>query len=306
MEINILDSKGRKQGKYITYHDIDRVSSEAWFKDGKRHGETITYYSDGSISNRSNYENGKLHGKFDHYNLNQLLFTSRTYSKGKLKHELVYWDGVLKSETTYLSKNKSRNEVYYIGSDKLHRIFYHNGKGERCGNMTIYNLDGTVTHCKYKDDIAVGTSIVRDASGRIINKLVNYDGCMYNVTHDLKTNLFSIGCKTKTIQEWIEFFNSDEVYNYNRGTEEFNKIHAVFNRFLITKSKTKNKIGYTKNELEELVKRYAKLDNEKYEMALFGITATLIDDEVVFYKHDVLKAITCGLEGRYLNSNEYD
>jgi len=37
-----------------------------------------------------------------------------------------------------------------------------------------------------------------------------------------------IGCKDKTIEEWELFFNSDEVIETQRGTEEFKQIQACY------------------------------------------------------------------------------
>ena len=37
-----------------------------------------------------------------------------------------------------------------------------------------------------------------------------------------------IGCKTKTVEEWTEWFDGQEEYDTKRGTEEFKKIQACF------------------------------------------------------------------------------
>jgi hypothetical protein len=37
-----------------------------------------------------------------------------------------------------------------------------------------------------------------------------------------------IGCKTKSIEEWETFFNSEEVYSTPRNTPEFKQIKAVY------------------------------------------------------------------------------
>jgi hypothetical protein len=38
----------------------------------------------------------------------------------------------------------------------------------------------------------------------------------------------SIGCKTKTIKEWDDFFSSDEVYETPRDSKEFAQIQACY------------------------------------------------------------------------------
>ena len=41
-------------------------------------------------------------------------------------------------------------------------------------------------------------------------------------------NIIKIGCKENTIEGWNLFFDSSEVYNTQRGTEDFKRIYANF------------------------------------------------------------------------------
>ena len=43
-----------------------------------------------------------------------------------------------------------------------------------------------------------------------------------------KNDNLSIGCKTKTIKEWDEFFESNEEFETPRGTKEFKQIEAMY------------------------------------------------------------------------------
>ena len=40
-----------------------------------------------------------------------------------------------------------------------------------------------------------------------------------------------IGCKQKTIEEWEDWFNSDETFETERGTDDFKQIQAVFESY---------------------------------------------------------------------------
>ena len=40
-----------------------------------------------------------------------------------------------------------------------------------------------------------------------------------------------IGCKRKTVEEWSDFFKSDEVFETERNTEEFARIEATFKAY---------------------------------------------------------------------------
>lgn len=45
------------------------------------------------------------------------------------------------------------------------------------------------------------------------------------------SNLIQIGCEKKTIEEWDDFFASDEVIETERNTPEFKQIQAVYNAY---------------------------------------------------------------------------
>ena len=44
----------------------------------------------------------------------------------------------------------------------------------------------------------------------------------------IKGDLIVIGCKEKTIEQWDGFFNSNDIYETRRGTEQFKQIEAVY------------------------------------------------------------------------------
>ena len=50
--------------------------------------------------------------------------------------------------------------------------------------------------------------------------------CKWGVS--IRGNELKIGCETKTFSEWDEWFNSNEEFETNRGTEEFNQIYACY------------------------------------------------------------------------------
>lgn len=46
--------------------------------------------------------------------------------------------------------------------------------------------------------------------------------------HSIQDNKIKIGCKLKSIEEWDLFFDSNEVYETKRNTEDFKQIQAVY------------------------------------------------------------------------------
>ena len=50
--------------------------------------------------------------------------------------------------------------------------------------------------------------------------------CKWEVS--IKNDKISIGCKTKSVQDWDSFFLSDGVFDTTRDTEAFNRIEANY------------------------------------------------------------------------------
>ena len=53
--------------------------------------------------------------------------------------------------------------------------------------------------------------------------------CKWN--HSIEDGKIKIGCKTKSIEEWEFFFNSDAIYESKRNTQDFKQIQAVFESY---------------------------------------------------------------------------
>lgn len=71
--------------------------------------------------------------------------------------------------------------------------------------------------------------------------------------------------------------------------------------------KTKHESGFTSQEIKDLINiNYPDISMDKFNDALFCVTARVIDDEIVIYKHDVELGIICGVENRNLYTSEFD
>jgi len=65
-------------------------------------------------------------------------------------------------------------------------------------------------------------------------------------SHGIVDGMIKIGCKTKSIEDWDKFFESDKVYETQRNTDDFTHIRAVFESYkaylnVINKPKTPDK-----------------------------------------------------------------
>jgi hypothetical protein len=50
-------------------------------------------------------------------------------------------------------------------------------------------------------------------------------------SHGITDGLVHIGCEKRSVEEWEDFFASDDVIQTQRNTQEFKQIHAIFNAY---------------------------------------------------------------------------
>jgi len=80
-----------------------------------------------------------------------------------------------------------------------------------------------------------------------------------------------------------------------------NKYEKIVNDY-----KTKNKQGFTKSELNELLKLFPTITESKFNEA-FGVnTCLMIDGEIIFYHHDIARAISKCMGDISLTTYEFD
>jgi hypothetical protein len=60
---------------------------------------------------------------------------------------------------------------------------------------------------------------------------------------------------------------------------------------LVINYPSKYKEGLLQSELHEILKYFPEIYTEKFEDAISNITVTLIDNNIVIYKHDIYKAL---------------
>ena len=80
--------------------------------------------------------------------------------------------------------------------------------------------------------------------------------------------------------------------------------NSVFD--IVYKYPTKNREGFTKSEIEEVLKNFPNLNREFFNNALFGTTCMMIDNEMITYHCDIENAIICGLKGTNIGGIKWD
>lgn len=76
-------------------------------------------------------------------------------------------------------------------------------------------------------------------------------------------------------------------------------------RDLVYKYDTKHKEGFTNKEITQLLSKFPDVDQDKFDYEQMGNTCMLIDDKVINYHVDVLRALRAGL-GEKIHPLEWD
>ena len=74
----------------------------------------------------------------------------------------------------------------------------------------------------------------------------------------------------------------------------------------INNYKTKYEFGFIEKEIQEVLKLYTNINEDKFYNALDNITCMILDDEIITYHCDIINALNCGIENRDININEFD
>lgn len=69
---------------------------------------------------------------------------------------------------------------------------------------------------------------------------------------------------------------------------------------------TKNREGFTQEELENLLTWFPTMNRERFDKNMIGNTCLIIEDKIINYQCDVYRALMCAFENRDLTLGEWD
>ncbi len=93
-----------------------------------------------------------------------------------------------------------------------------------CANLLSANLRSADLRCADLSCADLHSANLRSAKNKETAYLPIFCKWNYSVIGDK----IQIGCKEKTIDEWDNFFASDEVYSTERNTDDFKQIQATY------------------------------------------------------------------------------
>lgn len=104
----IVDSEGRRQGKWKEFYDSGELRSEGAYVDGQRKGVWVFYYKDGKEEQRGNYHKGKPDGDW-----------KWSYANGQTWREESFYEGLEEGlATEYNDTGKVVSKGNYLDGEK--------------------------------------------------------------------------------------------------------------------------------------------------------------------------------------------
>ena len=110
---------------------------------------------------------------------------------------------------------------------RLHKLWLNNDKNGVRANLREADLRGANLTWADLTWANLREANLREADLTGADKIPMY--CKWN--HGITDNMIHIGCKKRSIEDWDEFFASDEVIQTPRNTPEFTQIHAIYNAY---------------------------------------------------------------------------
>lgn len=208
-DINKKDSKGRKQGEWVTYYENStNIKYVGTFKDDIPVGKFKFYYPDGGLKGINEYRNNGKDSYAVMYHPNKKVMSFGKYVDKKKDSTWVYYD---EDENLSLTENYTNGELdgkqitYYPKGefDKQPRVleittyknglkhgdwaqYYKNGQklsegtydiGDFVGKVIYYHSNGEKNHVhNYKNGVKHGFCYTYDKSGDEVGKVYYWKG----------------------------------------------------------------------------------------------------------------------------------
>lgn len=227
MSQNMMDSQGRRQGKWVKTDKNNRKVYEGTFKDGLEVGTFTYYYSDGTVRMKNTFlvdgkycsheaydKNGKLMAKGFYNQKNRDSVWNIYNAEGKLLKSETYKMGTKTGKSVLFSTNGDTIEIQYWNDNKKHGRWYRkvlNGYLE--GNYANNLLDGPFAEYRNNKVVAEG----RYSEGLRNGQWKHYDGNNLEVVEKWNNGNL-IDRKVLIYSEKPQMISTDEIaYFYPKG-----------------------------------------------------------------------------------------
>ena len=203
--INRMDGSGRKQGKWLTFHDNGNIATVSFYLNDKLNGYVKHYDEDGKLTDIEKYDSGKKEElakdevKADvrkEYYSNGKIKTIATYKnglpegirreydeKGNISGSYVFEHGKIVSEgiiDEQLTRHGPWKDYYNNGNVKAEGKY---NNGLRVGQWSFYNIDGNIEQEGEYDDKGryTGSWVFYYPSGNILKEESYIEGKEYGM-----------------------------------------------------------------------------------------------------------------------------
>lgn len=227
MSQNMMDSQGRRQGKWVKTDKNNRKVYEGTFKDGLEVGTFTYYYSDGTVRMKNTFlvdgkycsheaydKNGKLMAKGFYNQKNRDSIWNIYNAEGKLLKSETYKMGTKTGKSVLFSAKGDTVEIQYWNDNKKHGRWYRkvlNGYLE--GNYANNLLDGPFAEYRNGKVVAEGSY----SEGLRNGQWKHYDGNNLEVVEKWNNGNI-VSRKVLIYSEKPQMISTDEIaYFYPKG-----------------------------------------------------------------------------------------
>ncbi len=172
-DYNKTDKLGRRQGKWLDYHENGQIRYIGRFKDNEPVGEFVYYSEEGKMIAKGRYLNKNKHGKWEYFSeKNSALILEENYDNGLLVGKSTVYNPDNKfviEEVEYVDGKKHGAYIqYYDNGVMMVKASYSNDKLD--GDYTAYYYNGNVKEeGRFNDGIKVGKWNTYDTDGNLLS-----------------------------------------------------------------------------------------------------------------------------------------
>lgn len=151
----MIDSLGRREGKWIFYYETGEKRSEGIYEKGMKQGAWNFYFKNGKTEQQGNYKDDFAYGSWKWYYLSGMLHREEYYKKGKEDGLSVEYDstGIVLNQGNYIEGYKTGVWKLWVNDHREEGEFV---DGERNGEWLWYMGNGQkVFEGKFENGLAV-------------------------------------------------------------------------------------------------------------------------------------------------------
>lgn len=149
---------GQLNGRFLAFHENNKIKAEINFINGKKNGECSVYYPNGTLKYKINYINGLFNGQFIEY-----------YKNGRVKRKLNFINSFFDGKCSAYNDDK-KNSLLAEGEYNL---------GQRNGTYNLFTSKESKIVEKFKNGIPISNKLYYQNEQLVLEYVLNLESHRY-------------------------------------------------------------------------------------------------------------------------------